>query len=144
MVFLLREIEARGGSLKDGILEISEGSDVTLSITASNESGDLRGFVVDGDRPLEGVLAVLAPAGGQKGELTVTPRVFQTEERYGSFNFRRFLRRSLSLVLRSTTLSSNMPGPDVIAPYLSGAKEIEIRSRTAAEERIPLAPPPAR
>jgi hypothetical protein len=27
---------------------------------------------------------------------------------------------------------------------LPGAKEIEIRSRTSAEERIPLAPPPAR
>jgi hypothetical protein len=140
--FLASEIEARGGSIKDGILEISEGSDVILSITASNESGDLRGFVVDGDRPLEGVLAVLAPAGGQKGELTVTPRAFQTESD-GSFNFRS-IPAGHYLLFAVDDSQLEYARPDVIAPYLPGAKEIEIRSRTSAEERIPLAPPPAR
>jgi hypothetical protein len=139
--FFASQIEARGGTIRDGLLEVSEGSDVSLSVTASNATGEVRGFVVDGDRPLEGVLVVLAPAPAQKGELNRDARYhgYQTESD-GSFNFRSIpAGRYLLFAVDNSQLE--YARPDIVGPYLSRAREIDIGPRTVTEERIPLASP---
>ncbi len=131
--FFASQVEARGGTFKDGLLEVFEDSDVNLSVTASNEIGELRGFVIDGDHPIEGVLVVLASAPGQT-------RAFQTESD-GSFDFRSTPAGRYRLFAVDNT-ELEYARPDVIAPYLPGAREIEVVSGSSKEERIPITSPP--
>ncbi len=146
--FFASQIEARGGTINDGFLEISEGSDVSLLISASNETGGVRGFVVDGDRGVEGALVVLAPVSSKSGELSgdlnkdARYRGYQTESD-GSFDFRSVpAGRYLLFAVDNSQLE--YARPDVIALYRSRAKEIDIRTGDSTEERIPLALPIAR
>ena len=143
--FFASQIEARGGTIRDGILEVSEGSDVSLSITASNETGGVRGFVVDGDRGIEGALVVLAPESGElSGELNNDARYrsYQTESD-GSFDFRSIpTGRYLLFAVDNSQLE--YARPDVIALYRSRAKEIDIHAGASTDERISIAQPIAR
>jgi hypothetical protein len=143
--FFASQIEARGGTIRDGLLEVSEGSDVTLSVTASNATGEVRGLVVDGDRPLEGVLVVLAPVPLQTGEPNRDARNhgYQTESD-GSFDFR-LIPTGRYLLFAVDNSQLEYARPDIVGPYLSRAREIDIPARTVTEERIPLVSPlPAR
>ncbi len=142
--FFASQIEIRGGSIRDGLLEVSEARDVNLLITASNEIGGVRGFVADGDHSIEGVLVVLAPVAGRSGESgnEIRYRSFQTESD-GSFDFRSIpAGRYLLFAVDDSQLE--YARPDVIALYRSRAKEIDIRAGGSTEERIPLSLPVAR
>ncbi len=135
--FYVSEMTARNASLNGRVLEVTEGNDVTLSITAANETGTLKGFVVDGDRPLEGMLVVLAPVPGEF--IGDTPRIYQTESD-GSFDFR-LVRAGRYRLFAVDDGQFEYARPEVVAPWLPRAKEIVIAPRSSGEERIPLTPP---
>jgi hypothetical protein len=130
--------KARGGRVEDNRLEVFEDRDVTLSITASNAVGQLRGFVIDGDHPVKGALVVIYAAPGQSGASAAEARYqsFQTESD-GSFDFRSVpaVRYAVFAVGDSQLEYGH---PDVIAPYLRGANEVEIGLGTSTEVRISM------
>jgi hypothetical protein len=140
--FFATRIEARGGSMKDGLIEVSEGNDVTLSITAGDDTGVLRGFVADGDRVRESVLVVLVPDTGQKrgSSIDAQPRIYQTESD-GSFDFRS-VPTGRYFLFAVDDFEFEYARPEVLAPWLSRARQVDIQARTATEERIPLTSPP--
>ncbi|HYA16368.1 MAG TPA: carboxypeptidase-like regulatory domain-containing protein [Bryobacteraceae bacterium] len=137
-------MEAHGGSFHNGILDVPEGSDVELSITVSNETGGVHGFVTDKDRPVEGVFAILASTGDSGGVLgeDARARVYQTESD-GSFDFRA-IPAGHYLLFGTDNTQLEYSRPEVIAPYLAHAKPIEIRAQSSTDERIPLLPAPQR
>jgi len=136
--FFASQIEARGGTIDDNRLEVFEDRDVSLSVTASNEIGQLQGFVVDGDHPVEGALVVLYAAPGQGGTSGSEGRYrsFQTESD-GSFDFHSVpAGRYILFAVEDSQLEYGRR--DVVAPFLRDAKGIEISPRSSSEVRIPI------
>ncbi len=127
-------IEVTGARFHDGVLDLSEGDSATISVTASDESGGLSGFVMNGDQPLEAVLVVLAPAAD--AEKTASYRGYQTESD-GSFDFKNIpAGRYLLFAVDDTALE--YANPDVIRPWLASAKPVTIETHGTSSERISL------
>ncbi len=127
-------VEVTGVRFHDGLLDLSEGDSATISVTVSDESGGLNGFVMNGGQPLEAVLVVLASAPDSK-----RPGLYygyQTESD-GSFDLRNIpAGRYLLFAVDDTAFE--YANPDVIRPYLASAKSITIEAHSTSTEQIPL------
>jgi hypothetical protein len=127
-------VEVRGVGFRDGTLELSEGDSATISIVASDETGRLRGFVMNGDQPAEAVLAVLAPM--ESGAVRAIYRGYQTESD-GSFDFRDIpAGRYLLFAVDDTAFE--YANPAAVSPYLADAKSVTIETRGTSTERISI------
>ncbi len=129
-------IEVTGVRFHDGLLDLSEGDSATISITASDESGSLSGFVMNGDQPLEAVLAVLAPAADS--ERPASYYGYQTESD-GSFDFRNVPAGRYFLFAVDDT-AFEYANPAMVGPYLTSAKSVTIEAHGASTERISITP----
>lgn len=101
----------------------------------------MRGFVVEGDHPVEGALVVLYAAPGQSSASGSDARYrsFQTE-RDGSFDFRS-VPAGHYFLFAVTDSKLEYGRPDVVAPYLRGTKEIEVGPGNSTEVRISMTQP---
>ena len=127
-------IEVTGARFHDGVFDLSEGDSATISVSASDESGSLSGFVMNGEQPLEAVLVVLAPAAGS--ERPDGYRGYQTESD-GSFDLKNVpAGRYLLFAIDDTAFE--YANPAVIRPYLSSAKPVTIEAHGTSTERISL------
>jgi len=81
--FFASQITAEGAAVDGPFIDIVQGAAVQLSIVPSDEIGTLKGFVMDGGKPVAGVLAVLAPTSDSKDPGDY--RGFQTDSD-GSFD----------------------------------------------------------
>ena len=138
-VFATR-MDARNGVFREGLLEVPVEATVNLSITVSNQVGGVRGYIRDGHRPVEGVLALLVPRSesGEKPENGMKSLAFQTESD-GSFDFQSVPAGSYSFFATEDT-EIEYSRPEVLAPYLSAAKSIEVRTGPPLEEDLTLIP----
>jgi hypothetical protein len=108
-------------------------------MVVSGETGRLQGFVMRGEKPAEGVLAVLAPA-----TETADPFAyygFQTESG-GSFDDGD-IPAGEYLLFATDDPRLEYTNPAATRPYLANAKRIRIQPRGSYSERIPLAERPA-
>jgi hypothetical protein len=140
--FFASRIEAQGGRIEDDRLEV-EDRDVSLAVTASNAVGQVRGFVVDDENPVEGALVVLyaAPGRSSASGSDARYRSFQTESD-GSFDFRSVpAGRYFLFAVNDSELEYGRP--DVVAPYLRGAKEIDVGLGNSTDVRISMTLPSA-
>jgi len=134
--FFVEQASAEGATLKEGLLDVVDGAAVTLTLVASDQTGHVKGFVLAGDNPIPGVLAVLAP----KKESTDPGayRGFQTDSD-GSFDWVN-VRAGDYVMFAVAKLDLEYASAQAVRPYLAGGKPIRIEPHGAYTERIALSP----
>ncbi len=100
-----------------------------LSLQATT-TGSISGYVKSGDRPVAGVLAVLAPSTGTRY------RAFQTESD-GSFDIRNVAAGRYMIFAVEDTLFE-YTNPETVKPYLANATPVTIEAHRAATQDIVL------
>ncbi len=120
-----------GAEVKDGVIEIVDGSQVAVSVTASAETGRLSGFVMKSDKAVPPELVVLAPESGSSDPQSY--HGFQTDSD-GSFDF------TANYVLFAVDDQElEYANPEVVRPYLEVGKRVRIEPHGVQTERIGLA-----
>jgi hypothetical protein len=135
--YFAARVEASGAEFRDGVLDLREGSSVTLRMVASDEVGRVHGFVMNGGHTVSGVLVVLAPAAASTDYTTYLG--FQTDSD-GSFDYQR-VRAGDYFLFAASDLALEYTNPPMIRPYLDLAKRIHVDSRGAYSEKIPVSKP---
>jgi hypothetical protein len=130
--YFISSLAAEGAEVRDGVIDVGEGASVRLHIIASDETGRLKGFVKEGDRPVPAVFVVLAPV--KNSDDSSAYRLFQTDSD-GSFDFEN-LRAGDYYLLRVESAQIEYSNPAVIRPYLAGAKPVHIEAHRTAEQDL--------
>lgn len=135
--FFATATEVSGAPYRNGYLDLSAGDSPTVTITASDEVGEVKGFVTKGDQPADAVLAALATA--TSSDDPGFYHGYQTESD-GSFDFKNIpAGRYFLFAVDDTALE--YANPAAIRPYLAGAKSITIEAHGSSTERIPISSP---
>jgi hypothetical protein len=143
--YFVTPLDSREGTVKDGVLEVPERATVDLSISVGDQLGKLSGFVRDGERAVEGVMVVLVSPPGATAQPGAEYRYrgFQTESD-GSFNFGA-IPAGRYLLFAVDDPEMEYAVTDVVAPYLSRAKEVKVnagnfdrRNHSALSPSVPL------
>jgi hypothetical protein len=110
-----------------------------LNVVASDESGSVKGIVMNGEQPYPGALVVLAqPSGIDPFEF----RGFQTDSD-GSFDFQNVPAGNW-ILFAVDQLDFEYKSPNALRPYLGSAKPVRIDARGAHTENISLSRRPGR
>lgn len=82
--FFAAAVDVKGAPAKGPVVDLQPGAQVKADILASDETGNVKGHVMNGAKPVAGILAVLAPVKdhGDPGDF----RSFQTDSD-GSFDY---------------------------------------------------------
>lgn len=120
----ITQLTAEGGNLQNGRVDIGPGAAIRLNITASDETGDVKGHVVAGEKPVAGVLVVLAPGGSDRR--FETPRSFQTDSD-GSFDMAK-LPAGEYVLFATEQLDLEYANPEAVRPYLAAGKSVEVKA----------------
>lgn len=119
--------------MRDGRIQIAEGDSAKLALFLSNQTGRLNGFVVDGDKPLSAVLAVLVP----KVETNSSPHYGYQTESDGSFDFTGVPAGDYYFFAVEET-EFEYANPAVFSEYFPVAKQIRIEAGKTLTEKIPI------
>jgi hypothetical protein len=128
------EVRVEGADFRDGVMDLVEGQPVTLRIVASDETGRVKGFAKQGDKPAEGVMVVFAlatePAGRpmNRGFLTDTDGSFDLEA----------LRSGDYLAFATEDAEIEYQNPAAIRPYLANAKRIHVEPHGTYSQDLPV------
>lgn len=134
----IARMSADGAPLKDGVVDLTESTAVNLKIVASDETGRIKGFAMDGDKPAPAVMVVLAPPAESHNPTDY--RGFQTESD-GSFEYLNIPAGDY-LIFAVDRLDLEYTNPDVIRPYLPSAIAVHLTAHGAVEQRVPLSAAP--
>lgn len=134
--FFIAQMSVDGASVKDGVIEVVDGARVQVNLAASSETGRLKGFARNGDKPLPGVLVVLAPSAGATDPLRYLG--FQTESD-GSFDYTTVPAGDYVL-FAVDNLDLEYANPEVVRPYRASGKRVRIEPHGVQTESIELAP----
>ena len=134
--FFAAEIDAEGTTINGPALDIAPGAKVHLSILATDEVGTLRGFVMKADKPVPGVLVVLAPKMESKDPTAY--RGFQTDSD-GSFDYQN-VRAGDYILFAIDRLDFEYANPVSVCAYLVSGKPIHIGPHAVLVEDCPLLP----
>jgi hypothetical protein len=129
--WFISQITAKGGPFENGVLTVADGASVELEIVAANEVGVVKGFVVNGETPLAGMLAVLARE-GSKNPLEF--HGFETDSD-GSFEWANVPAGNYVL-FAVNRLDFEYANPEAVEPYLASGKRITVAARSIVSERI--------
>jgi hypothetical protein len=134
--FFVTRMSVDGASVKDGVLEIVDGVRVQVILTASGETGTLRGFVTDSVKPVPTALVVLAPP---KGSINPNDyRVFETDSD-GSFDFAG-VPAGDCVLFAVDNLEFEYTNLEVVRPYLARGKQVQIKPYGTGTENVSLSP----
>ena len=132
--FFTSAVEVRGAPFRGGFVEVAASDSPEVQLTASDETGELKGFVMKGDQPLDAVLVVLAPATGSDD--LAYYHGYQTESD-GSFDMTNMpAGRYLLFAVDDTALE--FANPAVIRPYLASAKAVTIEAHGSVSGNLAL------
>ena len=132
--YFASEIHVDGAAFSSGVVDLQEGETVTIRLVASDETGRVRGFVMSGDRIVEGALVVLAPAAGSADWSAYAG--FQTDHD-GSYDFQN-VRSGDYLLFAVEDIGLEYTNPKVLRPFLPSAKAVHVEPHGSYSERIPL------
>jgi hypothetical protein len=130
--YFISQMTASGAQIIDGGFEVTEGSQVQLNIEASDESGRVKGLVMNGDTTVPGVMVVLAP----RDRLTaaIPPRGYQTESD-GSYDFTN-VPAGEYLLFTTDRMDLEYVRPEAIQPYLAAATAVRVESHKVHAENL--------
>lgn len=134
--FFVTQMTAEGASVDGPAIDVTPGAAIQLSIVASGEVGVLKGFVMNGDKPVPGVLAVLAPKSDSKDRGDY--RGFQTDSD-GSFDYQN-VRAGEYLLFAVEKLDLEYTNPAAVHRYFSTAIPIRITDHGTAVQNVALSP----
>jgi hypothetical protein len=137
--FFIAELAAEGATLQDGVLDIAGGASIQLKVVASDETGRLKGFVMDGEKPVPGILTVLAPRVPSADPYRY--RGFQTDSD-GSFDWIN-VRAGDYVLFAVDRVDFEYANPEAVRPYLASGKPVRIDPHSISNERISVSAPPA-
>ena len=83
--FIPAEVHVEGADFRNGVVDLSEDEVINLRIVVSGEIGEVKGFVMKGDQPVESVMVALAPV--QDSDNWMDYRGYQSDSD-GSFDIR--------------------------------------------------------
>jgi hypothetical protein len=132
--FFAAQITAEGVAINGPVIEIVPGATIQLSIVATDETGTLKGFVMNGDKPVPGVLAVLAPKNDSKDPGDY--RGFQTDSD-GSYDYQN-VRAGEYVLFAVERLDLEYANPAAVRPYLASGKPVRIPAYATIVENASL------
>jgi 5-hydroxyisourate hydrolase-like protein (transthyretin family) len=128
------EIRVEGADIRDGVMDFVEGQSVTLRIVASDETGRVKGFAMQGGKPAAGVMVVFALATESAGQ--ATNRGFFTDTD-GSFDLEA-LRSGDYLAFATEDAEIEYQNPAATRPYLAIAKPIHVGAHGTYSLDLPV------
>ena len=134
--FYITRMSADGASGKGGLIEVVDGAQVHVNLTASGEPGRLNGLVMNRNRPVPMVMVVLAPAVASTDPSRY--HGFQTDSN-GSFDFATIPVGDYVLFAVENQ-EFEYANPEAVRPYLAIGKHVRIGGDGVHTERIELAP----
>jgi hypothetical protein len=134
----IAQMTADGAPFKNGVVDLTESVGVHLNIVASDELGELKGFAMNGDKPVPAALVVLAPLAGSANPADYSG--FQTESD-GSFDWVSVPAGDY-LVFAVDKLDLEYTNPEVLRPYIAAATRVHVTAHSVSEQRIPLSTGP--
>jgi hypothetical protein len=132
--FFVTQMSVEGASVKDGVIEVVDGAQVQVNLAASNATGRLNGFVMNGDKPVPAAMVILAPGTGSADPLRY--QAFQTDSD-GSFDFTAVPAGDYVL-FAADDLELEYANPEIVRPYLTQGKRVRIESHGVETESIGL------
>ena len=135
--FFAAQITAEGSTIDGPVIDVTPGATIQLNIVASDEIGNLKGFVMDGDKPAAGVLAVLAPKVDSKDPGDY--HGFQTDSD-GSFDYQN-VRAGEYILFAVERVDLEYANPAAVRPYLSSGKPVQISAHATIAENAALTAP---
>lgn len=135
--FYASDVRVDGAEYHNGVLDLIESETATVQITASGDTGRVKGYATQGDRNVDGILVVLAPAGALDDPLRY--RSFQTDSD-GSFDFEH-IRAGDYLMFAADDVSLEYTSPAVAKPYLAGARTLHVAPHQTYDEKITATTP---
>ncbi len=135
--FFASQITAEGAVLDGPFIDIAPGAAIQLTIVASDDIGTLKGFVMNGGKPVAGVLAVLAPRNDSKDPGDY--RGFQTDSD-GSFDYQN-VRAGEYVLFAVEKVNLEYANPAAVRPYLASGKSLRILAHSAIVENASLTAP---
>lgn len=131
--FFADQITIEGAAVQDGVIDVVEGESISLNIVASGESGRLKGFAINGDKPVPAVLVVLAPV--QESPDFAAYLGFQTDSD-GSFDFTNVRAGDYHLFALDHVEGVEYTNPVAIRPYIAGAARVHIEVHHTLEQNV--------
>jgi hypothetical protein len=132
--YFAAQITNEGGEVINPVLDIPPGANIRINIVATDEVGVLKGFVMNGDRPVAGVLAVLAPKNDSNDPDDY--RGFQTDSD-GSFDYQN-VRAGEYILFAVESLDLEYKNPAAVRPHFASGKSIRITTREVVVENAIL------
>lgn len=131
--FFASEVRVEGAESRDGVVSLEDGGNVTISVVASDEMGELKGLLTKGGKPVISAMVVLAPANdGDRNPY----RGFQTDSD-GSFDFEN-LRTGDYLLFTAPDADIEYTNPAVVRPLLKDAKHVTVTKKNTTVSDISL------
>jgi len=133
--FFAAAVEVKGAPAKGVLIDLQPGAQVKADILASDEIGTVKGFVMDGDKPAAGVLAVLAPVKdtGDPGDF----RSFQTDSD-GSFDYQ-LVRAGDYILFAADRLDLEYRNPAAVRDYLASGTPVRVAPHSSVVQNVSLA-----
>ncbi|HVO99626.1 MAG TPA: carboxypeptidase-like regulatory domain-containing protein [Bryobacteraceae bacterium] len=135
--FFAAKIAAEGARMEGASFELAAGAAVRLAVTASGEVGSLKGFVMNGDKPVTGALAVLVPRDGSPDPMAY--RGFETDSD-GSYDYQN-VRAGDYILIAVERLDLEYANPAAVRPYLASGTPVHIAPHATVKQNTALSPP---
>jgi hypothetical protein len=133
--FFVASVEVKGAPAKGVLIDLELGAQVKADILASEETGTVKGFVMNGDKPVAGVLAVLVPV-----KETPDPgdyRSFQTDSD-GSFDYQ-LVRAGDYILFAADRLDLEYRNPAVVREYLASGTRVRVAPHASLVQNVSVA-----
>lgn len=130
--FHFQKIAVKGGTFKDGFLEIPDGAAVQLSITVSTVKTALNGLVLRDDKPVPGAMVLLLPEDPDRNDLL---RRDQSDSD-GTFTLPNVPPGRYRLLAIDNGHGLAYAEPNVIKPYLTLAQTITVEAGKQAPLKV--------
>ncbi len=133
--FFAVAVDVKGAPAQGAWIDLQPGAQVKADILASGETGTVKGFVMNGDKPAAGVLAVLAPAKdtGDPGNFLS----FQTDSD-GSFDYQ-LVRAGDYILFAADRLDLEYRNPAVVRDYLASGTPVRVAPHATVVQNVSLA-----
>jgi hypothetical protein len=129
--FFISELTADGVPLRKGVVDLAGNPVVHLNILASNETGRVKGFAMNGGGPAPAVLVVLAPRAPSDNPYDYLG--YQTESD-GSFDYEHVPPGDY-LLFAVDRLDLEYANPGALRPYLDSATALRVEPHKVYDEQ---------
>ena len=132
--FFVTRMSVEGATEKDGAIEVVDGARVQVNLAVSGQNSRLKGFVMNGDKPVPAVMVILAPPAGSADPFSY--HAFQTDSD-GSFDFTAVPGGGYVL-FATDDLELEYTNQETARPYLASGKRVRIEPHAVETENIGL------